>query len=86
MKANTGMSDTECRIEIERYIIWPGQVLSYKVAMIKMLELKEKAMNASGDQFYIKDFHSSVLDYGNPPLFIVEEKIDMVIANNLAVN
>ena len=41
-------------------------------------------MNALGDKFNIKDFHSAVLDYGNPPLFIVEEKIDEMIANSLA--
>jgi uncharacterized protein (DUF885 family) len=73
MKAKTGMSDTECRVEIERYIVWPGQALSYKVGMIKILELREKAMNALGDKFNIKDFHSAVLDHGNPPLFIVEQ-------------
>ncbi len=81
MKANTGMSDTEVRVEIERYIVWPGQALSYKVGMIKMLELRQKAMDELGDDFNIKDFHSAVLDHGNPPLFIVEEMVDNMIAN-----
>ena len=49
-----------------------------------MLELKEKAMDAVGDKFDIRDFHSEVLDYGNPPLFIVDEKTDEMIANSLA--
>ena len=82
MKANTGMSDTEVRVEIERYIVWPGQALSYKVGMIKMLELRQKAMNELGDNFDIKDFHSAVLDHGNPPLFIVEEMVENMIANS----
>ncbi|MDB2447686.1 DUF885 domain-containing protein [Gammaproteobacteria bacterium] len=86
MKAKTGMSDTECRVEIERYIVWPGQALSYKVGMIKILELREKAMNALGDKFNIKDFHSAVLDHGNPPLFIVEQKIDEMISEGLKNN
>ncbi|MDC3244632.1 DUF885 domain-containing protein [Gammaproteobacteria bacterium] len=86
MKSKTGMSDTECRVEIERYIVWPGQALSYKVGMIKILELREKAMNALGDKFDIKDFHSAVLDYGNPPLFIVEQKIDEMISEGLKTN
>ena len=72
MKSMTGMSDTEVKVEIERYIVWPGQALSYKVGMIKILELREKAMKELGDKFNIKDFHSAVLDHGNPPLFIVE--------------
>jgi len=79
MKSKTGMSDTEVRVEIERYLVWPGQALSYKVGMIKMLELRDKAMNALGSKFDIKKFHSAVLDHGIPPLFIVEQKIDAMI-------
>ena len=79
MKSITGMSDTEVRVEIERYIVWPGQALSYKVGMLKMLELRDKAMNELGDKFDIKDFHSAVLDHGNPPLFIVEEMVNKMI-------
>ena len=79
MKSKTGMSDTEVRVEIERYIVWPGQALSYKVGMIKILDLREKAMNELGDKFSIKDFHSAVLDHGNPPLFIVEEMVEKMI-------
>ena len=81
MKSITGMSDTEVRVEIERYIVWPGQALSYKVGMIKILELREKARQELGDQFNIKDFHSAVLDHGNPPLFIVEKMIDRMISD-----
>ena len=83
MKAKTGMSDTECRVEIERYIVWPGQALSYKVGMIKMLESREKAMDSLGNKFNIKDFHSAVLDNGNPPLFIVEQMVYEMIAEGL---
>ncbi len=54
------MLDTEVRVEIERYIVWPGQALSYKVGVIKILELREKAMSELGDKFNIKDFHSAV--------------------------
>ena len=83
MKSVTGMSDTEVRVEIERYIVWPGQALSYKVGMIKILELRERAMKELGDNFDIKDFHSAVLDHGNPPLFIVEEMVDKMIEESL---
>ena len=79
MKSQTGMSDTEVRVEIERYIVWPGQALSYKVGMIKILELRERAKNEMGNKFNIKDFHSAVLDHGNPPLFIVEEMVEKMI-------
>ena len=82
MKSKTGMSDTEVRVEIERYLVWPGQALSYKVGMIKMLELRDKAMNALESKFDIKKFHSAVLDHGIPPLFIVEQKIDEMIKDS----
>ena len=83
MKSVTGMSDTEVRVEIERYIVWPGQALSYKVGMIKILELRERAMKELGNKFNIKDFHSAVLDHGNPPLFIVEEMVEKMIKDAL---
>ena len=79
MKTKTGMSDTEVRVEIERYIVWPAQALSYKVGMIKILELRKRAQEALGKKFNIKDFHSALLDHGSPPLFIVEEKVNEMI-------
>ena len=51
--------------------------------MIKMLELRKRAMDKLGDKFNIKDFHSTVLDHGNPPLFIVEELVNKMIEETL---
>ena len=76
MKETTGMSDTEVRVEIERYIVWPGQATSYKMGMLKILELRQKAKKALGEKFDLKTFHSIVLDQGNVPLFILEELVD----------
>ena len=76
MKKTTGMSDTEVRVEIERYIVWPAQATSYKMGMLKILELRKKAKAAMGDRFDIKKFHTIVLDQGIVPLFILEELID----------
>ena len=81
MKKKTGMSDTEVRVEIERYIVWPGQACSYKVGMLKILELREKAKQELGENFDIRDFHSAVLDHGEPPLFIVEELVNEMTNN-----
>ena len=82
MKNITGMSDTEVRVEIERYIVWPGQACSYKVGMLKILELREKAKEELGEKFDIKDFHSVVLEQGEPPLFVVEELVDHMITSS----
>ena len=76
MKNTTGMSDTEVRVEIERYIVWPGQATSYKMGMLKILELRAKAQDALGDKFDIKKFHTIVLDQGIVPLFILEDIIN----------
>ena len=83
MKDITGMSDTEVVTEIERYIVWPGQACSYKVGMLKILELRERAKKELGDKFDIRDFHSAVLDHGEPPLFIVENFVDQMIEESL---
>ena len=76
MKKTTGMSDTEVRVEIERYIVWPGQATSYKMGMIKILELRQRAKDALGEGFDIRKFHTVVLDQGIVPLFILEDIID----------
>ena len=76
MKKTTGMSDTEVRVEIERYIVWPAQATSYKMGMLKILELRDRAMNKMGDEFDLKKFHSLVLNQGIVPLFILEDLID----------
>ena len=76
MKEATGMSDTEVRVEIERYIVWPAQATSYKMGMLKILELRQKAKDALGEQFDIRKFHTIVLDQGIVPLFILEDIID----------
>ena len=81
MKNMTGMSNTEVVVEIERYVVWPGQACSYKMGMLKILDLRERAKTRLGDEFDLKTFHSAVLDHGEPPLFIVEELVDRMIAD-----
>ena len=76
MKETTGMSDTEVRVEIERYIVWPAQATSYKMGMLQILELRDRAKNEMGEKFDLKQFHSIVLDQGIVPLFILEDLID----------
>ena len=84
MKKTTGMSDTEVRVEIERYIVWPAQATSYKMGMIKILELRERAKSALGEKFDLRDFHSIVLDHGIVPLFVLEDLIDQWIEESLS--
>ena len=76
MVKNTGMTTTEVTTEIERYIVMPGQACAYKIGMIKILELREKAKRELGDKFDLKDFHNVVLKEGAVPLDILETIID----------
>ncbi len=68
--------------EIERYMIMPGQALSYKIGQIKIRQLREKAENELGKNFDIRKFHTEVLEAGCLPLSLLETKIDQWIAEN----
>jgi len=80
MMANTGMPEAEVVTEIERYFVMPGQALSYKVGMLKILELRERAKKTLGPKFNLREFHDEVLKNGSLPLTVLERVIDAWIA------
>lgn len=63
-------------VEVDRYIVWPGQALSYKVGSLKIQELRERAAAAKGDAFDLRAFHDEVLRHGALPLGMLERVID----------
>jgi uncharacterized protein (DUF885 family) len=65
--------------EIERYTVFPGQACSYMIGQLKILELREKAKKALGDQFSLREFHNVVLRTGMVPLDILTAQIDAYI-------
>ena len=71
-RETTGLEDHEIEVEIDRYIAIPGQALSYKIGDLKILELREKAVNVRGSKFNIKDFHDRLLENGALPLYALE--------------
>ena len=76
MLANTGMAESDVVSEVERYIVMPGQATAYKVGMMKILELRQKAMDSLGDRFELAEFHDVVLKNGAVPLDILERIVD----------
>ena len=78
--ANGPTSEGQVRAEIRRYIVTPGQATSYKVGMLKILELRERARTALGRSFDIRAFHDTVLGGGALPLAILERRVDDWIA------
>jgi uncharacterized protein (DUF885 family) len=81
MVANTGMAHSDVVSEIERYIVMPGQATSYKVGMMKILELRDKAKSSLGDKFDLRDFHDVILKNGAVPLDILTRLVDQYIAD-----
>lgn len=81
MLANTGMAESDVVSEVERYIVMPGQATAYKVGMMKILELRQKAMDELGDRFDLRDFHDVVLKNGAVPLDILEQIVDDYITS-----
>lgn len=80
MLNTTGMVKSDVIAEIERYIFMLGQATSYKVGMMKILELREKAKKQLGDKFDLKEFHDVILKNGAVPLGILEQLVDEYIA------
>src|SRR5690606_33433110 len=70
LAGNTALSMHEVTTEIDRYIGWPGQALSYKIGEIKIKALRKKAEEALGDQFKIGAFHQAILQNGSVPLTV----------------
>jgi uncharacterized protein (DUF885 family) len=79
MLQNTANAPGDCKAEVERYFTWPGQATGYKIGMLKILELREKAKAALADKFDIRQFHDVVLMNGAVPLNVLEELVDKYI-------
>ena len=81
---NSPISDGAIKTEVQHYFVWPGQATSYKIGMLKILELREKAETELGEKFDIRAFHDVVLGSGAVPLTILERMVDNWIAEEKA--
>jgi len=83
MSSNTALSMHEVNTEIDRYISWPGQALSYKIGELKIRELRKMAENKLNEKFDVREFHEIILEYGTVTLSILEKRINNYILKNI---
>jgi uncharacterized protein (DUF885 family) len=71
-KDNTGKTDQDITVEVDRYIVWPGQALAYKLGQLKIRQLRTEAEKKLGAKFDVRKFHDAVLENGAVPLNVLE--------------
>lgn len=81
LRENTALPEREIGTEVDRYISWPGQALSYYLGEMTIWRLREKAEKALGPKFNLRAFHDAVLELGSVPLPVLEARIDGFIAD-----
>lgn len=84
LRDNTALSEHEVTTEVDRYISWPGQALSYKMGEIRIVELRREAERELGPKFDIRAFHDTVLAQGSVPLPVLEQQIRQFISERKA--
>jgi uncharacterized protein (DUF885 family) len=82
-RENTPLSDGDIVTEVERFFVNPGQALGYKLGMMKILELRERARQQLGAEFDIRAFHDVVIGRGPMPLPVLERQVDAWISCTL---
>ena len=79
-KDNAGKTEHDIIVEVDRYIVWPGQALAYKLGELKIKELRANAEKKLGDHFDIRLFHDEILRHGAVPLDILETQVKAWLA------
>lgn len=80
MLGNTALSQREIENEVDRYISWPGQALSYELGYLEIRRLRAEAEKSLGDKFDLRHFHDTILSIGSVPLPVLAKRIDQFIA------
>jgi uncharacterized protein (DUF885 family) len=84
LRDNTALSEHEIETEVDRYIGWPGQALSYYLGEMSIVRSREKAEKALGSDFDIRAFHDAILALGSVPLPVLERRVDRFIKESRA--
>ncbi len=82
-KENSPKSIHDITVEVDRYITWPGQALSYKIGELKFKELRKRASNKLGAKFDLREYHNQALKNGALPLSVLESNIDQWLESQI---
>ena len=81
--ANASKNEHDVTVEVDRYIVWPGQALAYKLGQLKIRELRNYATKELGDKFDVRQFHDQVLGNAAVPLDVLETRIKAWVNSEL---
>lgn len=84
MQDNTALADQNITTEVDRYIVWPGQALSYMIGEQTILKLRAEAKQKLDDKYSLKDFNDVVLGQGSLPMAVLTDVVHRWIDNTLA--
>jgi uncharacterized protein (DUF885 family) len=84
MLDNSSLAESDVTAEVERYIVWPGQALGYKLGQLHISALRARAQAQLGARFDVREFHSQILRDGAVPMNVLTAKIDRWIASKQA--
>jgi uncharacterized protein (DUF885 family) len=81
MLDNSSMAESDVIAEVERYIVWPGQALGYKLGQLHISALRSRAQSQLGNRFDVREFHSQILRDGAVPMNVLTTKVDRWVAS-----
>jgi uncharacterized protein (DUF885 family) len=83
---NSALAEQNIDTEVDRYIAWPGQALSYMIGEMDIQRLRKKAQDRLGSRFDVKAFHAAVLEHGALPLAVLDQVVDRWIQDSRTGN
>ncbi|HEY9871023.1 MAG TPA: DUF885 domain-containing protein [Candidatus Obscuribacterales bacterium] len=79
-KENCAKTPHDIEVEVDRYIVWPGQALAYKIGQLAIRDLKDQARRELGDRYDVRAFHDAILSMGAVPLDVLKSQMERWIA------